>query len=70
MAQPLNVLAIPGSLRKGSFNHALVRALPRLAPADMKISEAPSWSAFPIYNADDQESPSSHTHGLMSSPNP
>ena len=32
------------------------RALPKLAPPDMKISEAPPWSAFPIYNADDQES--------------
>lgn len=56
MAQALNVITIHGSLRKGSFNHALARALPKLAPADMKITEAPPWSALPIYNADDQQS--------------
>ena len=29
-----NVLMICGSLRKGSFNRALMNALPALAPAD------------------------------------
>ena len=31
---------ICGSLRKGSFNRALMNALPALAPADMKLTEA------------------------------
>jgi chromate reductase len=56
MADALNVISICGSLRKGSFNAALQRALPALAPADMKISPAPPWTSFPIYNADDQNS--------------
>jgi chromate reductase, NAD(P)H dehydrogenase (quinone) len=54
MAQLINVIAIHGSLRKGSFNHALARTLPKLAPPDMKITEAPAWNTIPIYNADDQ----------------
>ena len=33
MADALNILSICGSLRKGSFNAALQRALPSLAPA-------------------------------------
>jgi NAD(P)H-dependent FMN reductase len=31
MADALNVVSIYGSLRKGSFNAALARALPKLA---------------------------------------
>jgi chromate reductase len=50
----LNVVTISGSLRKGSFNSALARALPALAPAGMTITEAPSYAGFPHYNADDQ----------------
>lgn len=50
----INVLTISGSLRKGSFNSALQRALPALAPADMKLTEAPSYDSFPLYNADIQ----------------
>ncbi len=53
MAQ-LKLITISGSLRKGSFNSALARTLPKLAPAGLSISEAPSWASFPIYNADDQ----------------
>ena len=56
MAQPLNVIALHGSLRKGSFNHAIARLLPSLAPADMKITAAPPWDKFPVYNADDEAS--------------
>ena len=47
-----NVLMICGSLRKGSFNRALMNALPALAPADMKLTEAPSFRGFPLYDAD------------------
>lgn len=50
----LNILSVCGSLRKASFNAALQRALPSLAPAGMKISPAPSWAEIPVYNADIQ----------------
>lgn len=50
----LNVLSICGSLRKGSFNRILMNSLSGLAPAGMKIKEAPSFAEFPLYNADIQ----------------
>jgi len=53
--QTLNVLAIGGSLRKGSYNAAVLRALPDLAPVDMKITLGPPL-AMPLYNADVQDS--------------
>lgn len=51
-ADRLNVLSICGSLRKGSCNAMVARALPGLAPPGMTIKPAPSFSEFPIYNAD------------------
>ncbi|MBI4273638.1 MAG: NAD(P)H-dependent oxidoreductase [Rhizobiales bacterium] len=48
----VDVITICGSLRKGSYNAALARLLPSLAPADMKITSAPSFANFPLYNAD------------------
>jgi chromate reductase len=54
MADQLNVLVICGSLRKGSFNASVARALPALAPPEMSLTAAPSFARFPIYNADDQ----------------
>jgi chromate reductase len=50
----LNVLSICGSLRKGSYNGIVQRALPALAPDGMKIIVAPSFADFPLYNADVQ----------------
>jgi chromate reductase, NAD(P)H dehydrogenase (quinone) len=52
----INVVTISGSLRKGSFNSALQRALPALAPAGMTLTEAPPYDGFPLYNADIQNS--------------
>jgi len=54
--QTLDVIVICGSLRKGSFNAALARALPSLAPAGMALKPAPAWDKFPVYNADIQNS--------------
>jgi len=51
-----NVLMICGSLRKGSFNRALMNALPGLAPAGMTLTEAPSFRNLPHYDADVQTS--------------
>ncbi len=52
----LNIAAICGSLRKGSFNRIVLNALPGLAPAGMRIAEAPPYAEFPPYNADVQNS--------------
>src|SRR6185437_12810643 len=56
MADSVNVLVICGSLRKGSYNAALTRALPALAPPEMNLVTAPPIDAFPLYNADIQNS--------------
>ena len=53
----MNIVAICGSLRKGSFNRMLMQALPSLAPAGMSIKEAPSFVELPLYNADIQNGP-------------
>lgn len=52
MADNLNVLVICGSLRKGSLNAAVARALPALAPPAMTMTPAPSFAGFPLYNDD------------------
>ncbi|MGE5779033.1 MAG: NAD(P)H-dependent oxidoreductase, partial [Hyphomicrobiales bacterium] len=52
--QQLDVLVICGSLRKGSYNAALARMLPALAPAGIKLRDAPPFERFPIYNFDIQ----------------
>jgi chromate reductase len=54
MADQLNVLVICGSLRKGSYNAALTRALPALAPPEMKFVTAPPFDTLPLYNEDVQ----------------
>lgn len=54
MATKLNVLSMCGSLRKGSYNAMVVRALPGLAPEGMIIAPAPPYDQFPIYNFDIQ----------------
>jgi chromate reductase len=52
----LNVLSICGSLRKGSFNAALQRTLPSLAPAGMSIKPATmSFAGLPLYNFDEHQ---------------
>ena len=50
----MNVLVICGSLRKGSYNAALARALPALAPEGMHLADAPRVDTMPHYNHDDQ----------------
>ena len=55
MADQLNVKVICGSFRKGSFNAALARALPGLAPAGLSLSPAPPIDKFPLYNFDIQQ---------------
>jgi len=52
--RPLDVLVICGSLRKGSYNAALARMLPGLAPAGLALRSAPSFADIPLYNFDIQ----------------
>src|SRR5262245_26435174 len=51
----LNILSFCGSLRKGSFNAALQRALPALAPEGMTITAGATVGDMPLYNHDIQE---------------
>lgn len=51
-SKPLKVVSLLGSLRKGSYNAAIARTLPALAPAGMVIEPLPSIRDFPLYDAD------------------
>jgi chromate reductase, NAD(P)H dehydrogenase (quinone) len=51
----LHFVVMVGSLRKGSFNVAIARALPELAPEGVTIEPLPSVGEFPLYNFDLQE---------------
>lgn len=46
-----NVLAISGSLRKGSFNTRLAKAIAKQAPAGTKVTVA-TLDGIPLYNGD------------------
>lgn len=50
-----NIVCLCGSLRAGSYNAALMRALPALSPPGMSLHEAPPYSALPMYSADLQD---------------
>ena len=49
----ITIAAFSGSLRKGSFNSALLRAAVAMMPADSRIDVA-SIATFPLYNGDDE----------------
>ncbi|MFI5260716.1 MAG: NADPH-dependent FMN reductase [Candidatus Paceibacteria bacterium] len=49
----MNIIAISGSLRKDSFNTALLRSLPALAPEGMHITMI-DISKIPFFNQDDE----------------
>ena len=49
---PLALVSICGSLRKGSLNAAIQRALPELAPAGVGITPVFGIADMPLYNAD------------------
>jgi len=51
MTHELTILGIPGSLRKASFNRALLRAAIEVAPAGVKIETA-DISQIPPYDQD------------------
>lgn len=51
MAETIKVLGISGSLRKGSYNTALLHEAGKLLPEGMEL-ELYSLAAIPLYNAD------------------
>jgi chromate reductase len=52
--KPLHFVTLLGSLRQGSYNAAVARALPALAPPGVTISALGSVGDFPHYNEDVQ----------------
>lgn len=48
----LEIVTLCGSMRKESFNAALVRQLPDIAPGDMIFKEGPAVADIPIYDGD------------------
>lgn len=50
----MQLLAICGSLRTGSFNRAVCNTLPELAPGGCEVLQAPGFGTIPVYNADAQ----------------
>jgi chromate reductase len=49
---PLRFVTLLGSLRRGSYNAAVARALPALAPPGVTIEPLGSVGALPLYDAD------------------
>jgi len=58
LPEPLNLVTLSGSLRRGSFNTVLLRALPDLALPTLRFTMH-TLAGIPIYNGDDEEA-----HGL------
>lgn len=58
MTDVLNLVALSGSLRAGSYNTALLRALPELAPRGLRFSLL-TIRGIPVYDGDDEAA-----HGL------
>lgn len=53
--QALKIVTLLGSLRKGSYNAMVARALPGLAPQGVTIEALPSIRDIPLYDADMQQ---------------
>lgn len=49
----VTIVGISGSLRRGSYNTALLRAAVAMMPADSRL-DAASIRSFPLYNGDDE----------------
>lgn len=50
--RPLTFAVLVGSLRRASYNAAIARALPALAPSDVAILALGSVGDFPLFNQD------------------
>lgn len=51
---PITIGTLVGSLRQGSYNAAIARALPALSPAGTTIEALPAIRDIPLYDADIQ----------------
>lgn len=51
------LLAIPGSLREGSFNRALARAAAELAPEAVEVEIYEGLGEIPLFNEDTESAP-------------
>ncbi len=56
----MNVLAIPGSLRRGSFNRLLLQAAVERAPGGMEIHLYDGLASIPWFNADVESDTGGH----------
>jgi chromate reductase len=56
----LDVVVICGSLRQGSYNAALARTLPALAPPGMFVRAAPTFAGLPVYDFDEHQASGIH----------
>lgn len=56
MAEPVRILGIPGSLRKDSYNRALLRVAGLLLPADARL-ETFDLQGIPPFNQDEERNP-------------
>lgn len=54
MPEPLNIVAICGSLRSQSYNRGLLRAIIERSPDTLRWTEL-DWSALPVFNGDLEE---------------
>lgn len=52
MSASLKIVTLLGSLRQGSYNAAIARALPSLVPEGMEVVALPSIRDIPLYDAD------------------
>lgn len=55
MSDGMTILTLCGSIRTGSYNAALLRALPQLAPGAMAFTPAPLIVDIPHFDADLQQ---------------
>ncbi len=54
-SSPLRILAIPGSLRAGSFNHRLLLAAAELAPDGVEVEVYEQLADVPLFNQDHED---------------
>ncbi len=57
MNKPIRILGIAGSLRKGSYNRAALRAAVELAPEGVTVEIYESLAELPPFNADQDKDP-------------
>jgi chromate reductase, NAD(P)H dehydrogenase (quinone) len=54
MNDTIQILGISGSLRRGSYNRAALRAAVELAPSGMTIDDSVDIGGLPLFNQDDE----------------